>query len=64
MNDDLNKKIDEAKSNYEREVNKTENRIRLMATVLPALPAIILGLVFLSVRMTNERREIAPDRRR
>ena len=64
MNDDLKKKIDEAKTNYEREVNKAENRIRLMATVLPALPAIILGLVFLSVRMTNERREISPDRRR
>ncbi len=64
MKDDLNKKVEEAKSNYEREVNKTENKIRLMATLLPALPAIALGLLFLCVRVANERREIAPDRRR
>jgi hypothetical protein len=64
LTDQLNQKIEEAKANYERGVKLKENEIRLKAIVLPAIPAIAMGLIFLSVRLINERREIAPDRRR
>jgi ABC-2 type transport system permease protein len=63
LQEELDRKRKEAKTEYERGVKRIENRIRLQAVVLPALPAIAMGLIFLSVRLINERREIAPDRR-
>lgn len=64
LTEELERKKEEAKIEYERGVRLTENEIRLKAIVLPALPAIALGLIFLGVRMINEQKEIAPERRR
>ena len=64
LQEELDRKRKEAKTEYERGVKEIENEIRLKAVILPALPAIAMGLIFLSARLINERREIAPDRRR
>ncbi len=55
--------LDDAKAEYEQEVKATENKIRIKAIVLPALPAIFLGLVFLGIRLINEQKDIPPSRR-
>lgn len=57
-----NRKIDEMKSETERSIRKLENQFRLGAVTLSPLPAILLGVVVLSLRLYNERREITPDR--
>ncbi len=64
LEDQLNRVMEKAKVDYERGVKETENEIRRWAIILPSLPAISMGLIFLSVLLINERREIAPDRRR
>ena len=64
LKEELERKKEQAKIDYERGVRRTENEIRLKAIVLPALPAIALGLIFLSVRLISEHKEIAPERRR
>lgn len=64
LDEALQKKIEQAKVKYEREVKFKENEIRLKAIILPPLPAIALGLIFLSIRLFNEHSEIAPERRR
>ncbi len=64
LTDQLDRKIEEAKIEYERGVKLKENEIRLKAIVLPAIPAIAMGLIFLFIRLVSERLEIAPERRR
>lgn len=64
LEDQLNRAMEKAKVDYERGVKDTENEIRRWAIILPSLPAISMGLLFLGVMLINERREIAPDRRR
>ena len=64
LKEELERKKEQAKIEYERAVRRTENLIRLKAIVLPALPAIALGLIFLAIRLINEHKEIAPERRR
>lgn len=64
LDEELQKKIEETKVAYERQMQLKENEIRLKAIILPPLPAIALGLIFLSVRLINEHSEIAPERRR
>jgi ABC-2 type transport system permease protein len=57
------KEIDTIKARTERQVRQTETWIRYLAVLVPPIPAILLGLVILSRRLANERRDIADERR-
>ncbi len=54
--------VKEIKDTTEREVRVIENRTRMMAILLPPIPAIILGIFILSLRVQRERQGIVPDR--
>jgi ABC-2 type transport system permease protein len=56
-------KIDHAKSAMERQVHNAERSIWLKAVLIPPIPAIVLGVTVLLLRLGRERREIKPDRR-
>jgi len=47
-----------------QEIKKVENRFWRWAVLVPPLPAIILGLIVLLMRLLNERQGIASDRLR
>lgn len=55
--------VDQIKAQTNRRIRATENRIMWAAVLIPPIPAVILGLVVLSMRLTNERRDIASERR-
>ncbi len=55
-------KIEAVKAKTERNIRSAENRIRYYAVAIPPIPAILLGMFFFGWRMSNERREIKPDR--
>jgi ABC-2 type transport system permease protein len=55
--------IDEIKNATERRIRETERQVWAMAVIVPPIPAIVLGLVVLLLRLGRERRYIAPDRR-
>ena len=55
-------KIEKAKQIAERNSSRVENRIRFLAVAIPPIPAVLLGLIVLGMRLANERREITPDR--
>ena len=57
------REVQQIKNRTERQIRQTEQNIRAWAVALPPLPAILLGLFVLGTRLTNERREIAPQRR-
>lgn len=56
-------KIEEARAKSQQNIRATENKIRYWATFLSPLPALLLGIIVISLRVSNERRNIAPDRR-
>ncbi len=58
------RKLDEIKARTEREVRSIENQFYMLATLLPPIPAIILGFIMWLRRMLNEQREVPPARRR
>lgn len=55
-------KVKEIKDSTEREVRTIENRTRMMAILLPPIPALLLGIFILSLRVQRERQGIVPDR--
>lgn len=56
-------KIEEIKAQTQRQIRATEDRIRYFAVAIPPIPAILLGVMILSWRLYDERREIDPERR-
>jgi len=56
------KVIRQQKQETEREVAGIEGRIKLWAMLLPPIPALVLGIIFLCVRITKERNTIVPER--
>ncbi|MBX3438507.1 MAG: Gldg family protein [Planctomycetaceae bacterium] len=52
-----------AKIESERAIKNIENRVWLWAVLLPPIPAIFVGLIMLSLRITNERQNIDASRR-
>ncbi|MAT16661.1 MAG: ABC transporter permease [Planctomyces sp.] len=56
-------RIEKARAESQRNIRSTENTIRYWATFLSPMPALILGVVVVSLRMASERRNIASDRR-
>lgn len=59
-----NERIREVRIETEQAVRQIERRFWRKAVLIPPIPAIILGLFVLLMRLTNERRSIAPDRLR
>ncbi len=58
------RKLDEIRAHTEREVQRIEHRFFLLATILPPIPALILGFFVWAFRLQNEQREVPPARRR
>jgi ABC-2 type transport system permease protein len=56
-------KKDANKANTEREIRNIESQIRYLAVGMSPIPAILLGVFFFLWRLSNERRDITPDRR-
>lgn len=52
-----------AKMESEREIRRIEDRVWLWAVLVPPIPAIFVGLVMLSLRITSERQNIDVSRR-
>ena len=57
-------KLRTIRTQTEREVRSIESTYKWAGILLPPLPAIVLGLWFFFRRVTNEQRNISPDRRR
>lgn len=62
INEERDQKIRKTKAQTEQEVRAIENRVRLWAWTLPAIPAILIGLMMLGQRFLDERRSIATER--
>jgi ABC-2 type transport system permease protein len=58
------REIDEIKARTERQVREIENRYFALATIIPPIPALVLGLIVWFRRLQNEQREVPPARRR
>ncbi|HEX4070407.1 MAG TPA: hypothetical protein VHX68_04540, partial [Planctomycetaceae bacterium] len=51
------------KNATERRIQETERQVMAMAVIVPPIPAIVLGVVLLLLRLGRERQYIAPERR-
>ena len=59
---DRKKTEEQIKAREQRQIRALENEIRFWATALPPLPAVLLGIILLSMRLNTERREIETSR--
>ncbi len=60
---DLKLQIDQLRSEEQNQIRRTEGLVRLLAIGFVPLPAIVLGLVVLIVRNSNERSQVKSSRR-
>lgn len=60
---ELEQTIDRLKATEQRQIREFENNVRLLAVALPPVPALLLGIVVLSYRQYNERRNTVASRR-
>ncbi len=58
------KRLDEIRAREKREVRGVEHFYARLATILPPIPALILGFFVWLRRLQNEQREVPPARRR
>jgi ABC-2 type transport system permease protein len=56
--------IDEIRARTERQIRQIEHRYYLLATIIPPIPAVVLGLLFWIRRLQKEQSEVPPSRRR
>ena len=63
LNDDLEDEIQTLKSKEQQQISAKENQVRWLSVLLAPLPALLLGIIVLSVRSANEKRTIDPCRR-
>lgn len=56
------KKTKEIKDKTEREIRSIESFIRLLAILLPPVPALLLGIFVFAARARDERQGVIPDR--
>lgn len=57
-------KINQIRTQTERRVRAIEQRYFARATIVPPIPALVLGLIVWFRRLQNEQREVPPARRR
>lgn len=60
----MRQKIEELKGVEQQKIDQLESKIRIAAVVLPPLPALLLGIFVLAIRVTNERQLVVSSRRR
>lgn len=58
------REIDQIRARTERRVRQIEQWYFTLATIIPPIPAVVLGLIVWLRRLFNERREVPPTRRR
>ena len=63
LNDELESEIQTLKSTEQQQISAKESQIRWLSVLLAPLPALLLGIIVLSVRSANEKRTIDPRRR-
>lgn len=59
-----NDRIRKAGLDMKREIRRVENRVRMIAWIMPAILPICFGLLFLGLRNLSEKQGISADRRR
>lgn len=64
LEQDKNSRIRKAGLDMKRQVRRIENRVRMMAYIVPAILPICFGLLFLGLRNMSEKQSITPERRR
>ena len=62
IEDAKRRKIEDSFIAKEREIRRIHGRVRLAAAVVPALPAVILGIIVALVRSRREQRGASPNR--
>ena len=63
LDEQLEIKVSELKAKEQDQIDRLELKVRTAAVLLPPIPALLLGLVVLVVRMLNERRQVVDSRR-
>jgi hypothetical protein len=63
LDKELELEISQLRAEEQGKITSMENRIRSMAVLLAPSPALLLGIVVLMVRTTNERRNVSVERR-
>jgi ABC-2 type transport system permease protein len=54
--------IEQSKARMEQETKKIQKEIRLLAVLLPPIPAFLLGLLVFFLRLSRERQTIPKER--
>jgi ABC-2 type transport system permease protein len=62
IEDKKKRTIKAAKERTEREIRVIEDSARFAAIILPPIPALLLGIFVLAIRIKDERQGILPDR--
>ena len=62
IEDEKRRKIADSETGKEQQIQRIENRVRLLAVLLPPLPALMLGCLVFGLRAGRENRGADPDR--
>lgn len=60
---ELAQQIQDIKTEERTQIRALEGNIRFFSCVLPPIPAVLIGIIFLSIRLKNERSNISASRR-
>lgn len=63
LEEQLQQTIADLKGTEQQQVDRLENRVRYAAVLLPPIPALLLGLIVLVVRVVNEEKRVVDSRR-
>jgi ABC-2 type transport system permease protein len=64
LEQEKNARIRKAGLEMKREIRRIEDRVRMVAYIMPAILPICFGLLFLGLRNLSEKQSITPERRR
>ena len=64
LEQEKNSRIRKAGLEMKREIRRIEDRVRLVAYIMPAILPICFGLLFLGLRNLSEKQSITPERRK
>ena len=64
LEQDKNSRIRKAGLAMKQEIRRVEDRVRMVAYVVPSILPICFGLLFLGLRNLSEKQSITPERRR
>ncbi|MEQ9411621.1 MAG: Gldg family protein [Fuerstiella sp.] len=64
LEQEKNARIRKAGLDMKRQIRRVENRVRMVAYILPAILPVCFGLLFLGLQNLSEKQSITPERRR